>query len=173
MLIKLIVAIDSKKGIGLLNKLPWILKDDMKKFVNLTKGKGNNAIIMGKNTYISIGKPLKERANYIISTTLKDDNNINILRDFKDIQNFDNKFDELWVIGGSQIYKLFLDNDMVDEIYITEIQRDYNCDCFFPDLNLSNWKLIEIKENKTSDGLKFFDKIYKKINIRDQNKDYL
>lgn len=170
MILKLIVAYDSKKGIGLLNKLPWKIKEDMKRFVELTKGKGNNGVIMGKNTYLSIGKPLKDRINYILSSSLKDeDNKINILKEFKEIEKLDKNLDEIWVIGGSEIYNLFLEKEMVNELYITEIEKDYDCDCFFPNLDLNKWKLFQIEENITIDGIKYYNKIYK---IRDQSKGY-
>ena len=172
MILKLIVAYDCKKGIGLKNNLPWKIKEDMKRFVELTKGKGNNGVIMGKNTYISIGKALRERVNYVLSSSLKDeDNKINILKEFKEIEKLDKNLDEIWVIGGSEIYNLFLEKEMVDELYITEIERDFKCDCFFPNIDLNKWKLIEMKENETIDGIKYKDKIYKRIEIKDQNKD--
>ena len=77
--------------------------------------------------------------------------------------------DEIWVIGGRQIYDLFLKNNMIDELYITEIEKDFECDCFFPNIDLNRWSLIEIEENETIDGIKYYNKIYK---IRDQSKDY-
>ena len=172
MIYKLIVAYDCKKGIGLLNKLPWKIKEDMKRFVELTKGKGNNGVIMGKNTYLSIGKPLKDRVNYILSSSLKDRDNINILKEFKEIDKLDKNLDEIWVIGGRQIYNLFLEKDMIDELYITEIEEDFKCDCFFREIDLNKWKLIEIEEKETIDGKKYKDKIYKRIKVKDQSRDY-
>ena len=127
---------------------------------------------MGKNTYISIGKALRERVNYVLSSSLKDeDNKINILKEFKEIEKLDKNLDEIWVIGGSQIYNLFLEEEMIDELYITEIEEDFKCDCFFREIDLNKWKLIEMKENETIDGIKYKDKIYKRIEIKDQNKD--
>ena len=72
--INLIVAICNNNGIGINNTLPWKVSSDLKKFRNLTQGKGNNAIIMGKNTWNSIGsKPLVKRDNLILSTSLEID----------------------------------------------------------------------------------------------------
>ena len=166
MIFKIIVAFDCKKGIGINNKLPWNIKEDMKRFVELTKGKGNNGVLMGKNTYLSIGKPLKDRVNYILSSSLKENDNINILRDYKEIEKLDKNLDEIWIIGGSEIYNLFLKDKILSELYITEIDKDYECDCFFPDIDFNKWKLREIEENKTKDGIKYYNKIYESINYR-------
>jgi len=178
MLYKIIVATDINKGIGLQNKLPWNIKEDMSKFVNLSKGKGNNAIIMGKNTWESLpNKPLKDRYNIVLSTTLEDSDKFTktkFLNNIDDIIKFcDNKFEEIWIIGGEQIYKLFLEKNLIEEIYITEINKDYNCDRFFPELSKTNWKLIKSEnvkiENDTNFKVNNFrvtnlcNKIYKKI----------
>ena len=71
--INLIVAICNNNGIGYKNTLPWKIPTDLKKFKKLTQGKGNNAIIMGKNTYESIKKSLPNRDNLILSTQLEID----------------------------------------------------------------------------------------------------
>jgi len=145
---KLIVAFDINRGIGLKNNLPWKIKEDMQKFVNLSKKNGKNAIIMGKNTWLSLSnKPLKNRYNIVLSTTL--DKNIilpetTIFNNIDDIIKFcNNKFEEIWIIGGEKIYNLFLEKDLVDEIYITHIEKAYNCDTFFPELSNEKWNLIK------------------------------
>ena len=77
---KLIVALDNKNGIGKNNKLAWNHSCDLKYFSKLTKGNGNNCIIMGRNTFNSIGKHLPGRANIILSKSLTADN-VNIFLD--------------------------------------------------------------------------------------------
>ena len=67
---KIIVAMDKKNGIGLNNALPWKFKKDMHFFREMTKGDGNNAIVMGKNTYLSINNKLPDRDNLVLSTSL-------------------------------------------------------------------------------------------------------
>ena len=67
---KMIVAMDLKNGIGKDNKLPWHYKEDLRYFSLMTKGQGNNAIIMGRKTHESIGKILPKRDNLILSSTL-------------------------------------------------------------------------------------------------------
>ena len=150
----LIVAFDNNRGIGRENKLPWHFPEDLKYFSKLTRGNGNNAIIMGKNTWESIpNKPLKERDNLILSTTLdieentpknsyvKSFNSIDKLEDFCNNQ----KYDEVWIIGGSKIYNLFIDQNKIKYIYATLIDKKYECDCFFPALR--DWTITNEDDN--------------------------
>lgn len=136
----LIVAKDKKNGIGKGNELPWHYPEDLKYFSKTTKSKGLNinAVIMGRKTYESIGRALPQRVNYVLSRSLKRENvdkQINLFDDFeellKDLEK--NQFNECWIIGGAEIYNLFLEKtDLINEIYITKINKDYNCDTFFP-----------------------------------------
>ena len=116
-LYNIIVAHDNNNGIGKNNSIPWYLSEDLQRFAKLTKGNGNNAIIMGKNTWLSLpNKPLKDRDNLILSnklniekntpknTYIKSYNNIKELEAYCESQ----KYDEIWIIGGSQIYKTFI-----------------------------------------------------------------
>lgn len=130
---KLIVATDEKSGIGKNNKMPWKNSSDLKYFSKLTKGAGNNAVVMGKNTYLSIGKPLPGRENIVLSTSLNPDNeilvfsNIGLLLEYLEKSYIKN----VWVIGGGQVYKEFMNVNLVTEIYKTCIKGIYDCDTFF------------------------------------------
>ena len=74
---KLIVAVSKNYGIGIKNELPWNITEDLKHFSKTTKGNGNNAIVMGRNTWDSFnGRHLKKRDNLILSTSLNIDNRI-------------------------------------------------------------------------------------------------
>lgn len=179
----IIVAQSKNKGIGLNNNLSWKIKSDLQKFYKLTKGNGNNAIIMGKNTWNSLNnKSLKFRDNLILSTTLNfttiSDNNyltttfnsITKIIEFCKNKNYDN----VWIIGGEKIYKVFLNyENIVNNIYLTQIDKDYECDTFFPDIDNKKFKCIEMKThilNTTYNeyneymGCLVWDKIYKRIN---------
>ena len=133
---KLIVALDNKNGIGKNNKLAWNHSCDLKYFSKLTKGNGNNCRIMGRNTFNSIGKHLPGRANIILSKSLTADN-VNIFNNIYNIFSYLKlkNYDEVWVIGGLQIYNLFLEEKIIDELFITYINFDYKCDIFFPKLS--------------------------------------
>ena len=173
MFVNIIVAYTNNKGIGKNNSLPWKIPSDLKKFKNLTTGNKKNAIIMGKNTYLSLNKKsLPNRDNLILSTSLMinniDDNN-NITRSFKNeikLKEFlyDKKYDELWVIGGENIYDLFLNKTnifVVKNIYVTLIDDEIECDTFFPIIDNNKYSFMSKAIHSSNDSKhKLYDIIY-------------
>jgi len=181
--INIIVAYCKNNGIGLNNKLPWKIKSDLKKFYSFTKGNGNNAIIMGKNTWNSLNcKPLKNRDNLIISTSLdfeKTYTNNEIIKTFKNIENIlsfcqNKNYDDVWIIGGEKIYSSFLNNielsRLINKIYVTNLEYEYECDTFFPKFNnkfkciLKKTHLLDKNYNEFNDYIDFnvWDEVYVK-----------
>lgn len=176
--INVIVAMCKNKGIGFNNKLPWgYISKDLLNFKKLTIGKGNNAIIMGKNTLLSLPNgPLKSRTNLILSKTINDDeiiewkkkyfdknieffNNLNKLDDY--LKN--NIFDDIWIIGGEQIYNLYVRSKIVKKIYITYIDHEYKCDTFFPDIKFHNFISKTLSYNtidENNNSINVYDIIY-------------
>ena len=150
----LIVALCKNNGIGINGNLPWRIKEDLAHFSKLTKGKGNgnNAVVMGRNTYDSLPKHyLDKRDNFIISSTLFMDEEtsggekiktfktiIEIINYLQDISvNFNSKkYDDIWIIGGSSIYDQFIEMGLIDKCYITYIDKEYKCDTFFNHMNI-------------------------------------
>jgi thymidylate synthase len=143
-----IAAVDSNNGIGKDNRIPWDCPEDMKHFRETTTG---GIVIMGKTTYDSIGKPLPNRMNCVISLTMlspADESNIMVFRDPLScvkwcqknrtiITGNENdipikKVRDIFVCGGASIYKWFYDNDLVSREIITHIVGDYHCDTYFP-----------------------------------------
>jgi dihydrofolate reductase len=168
--INAIVAMSANKGIGLDNKLPWKCKDDITRFKHLTIGNGNNAIIMGKNTWNSVGV-LPRRHNFILTTT----QNFSYVKNFYLVKTFHsisellafskNCYDNLWVIGGSQIYKSFLEQHLIDSFYITLISKNIHCDTFMCPLPNYFLKQELTMSNELFDGQHPIYYInYKKIN---------
>lgn len=148
MKINLIVAHCKSRGIGLCGSLPWYIKKDFTHFYKTTIGHGNNAIVMGRKTWNSLNnKPLKDRLNFIISRNQTEVDKINFLglnnvKAFTSIDDLLNCIDcyflsELWIIGGSQIYNEFITNYsfIIDNCVITYIDREIDCDVFFPELS--------------------------------------
>ena len=148
MTFKLIVAVCKNYGIGINNTMPWNIKEDLNFFSKTTKGNGNNAIVMGRNTWNSFnGRYLKKRDNLILSTSLKIDNNDNneIIKSFSNIDNLiefikKKKYDDVWIIGGETIYKKFIELNLINECFITFIDNTYKCDTYFPFELIKNWK---------------------------------
>ena len=148
MIFKIIVAYDLQYGIGNDNKLPWNIPSDLKRFSQLTRGQGNNAVVMGKNTWESLPKkPLHKRDNLILSTTLDleiGEPKNSYVKTFPDIMALDKfcqeqKYDTVWIIGGSNVYEQFIEHVRLKQIYVTRIHNKYDCDTRFPDM--SSWKL--------------------------------
>jgi dihydrofolate reductase len=134
---KLIVALDNNYGIGKNDKIPWHCNEDLKYFSKLTRGEGNNCVIMGRKTYESIGCELKNRKNIVLSKTKTIESSSDNLIIFDNIDKINvylnhNKFDSVWIIGGESIYREYLNRELINEIYITNIVGNYDCDSFFP-----------------------------------------
>lgn len=134
-MIKLIVAHCKNRGIGYKNSIPWNHPADLRYFAKVTKGSGNNAIIMGANTYRSIGRTLPNRHNIILSSTLKNPS-LTIFTSLEDALHSCKllKMETIWIIGGEKVYKEVLEKNIVSEIHISVIKEDYECDAFFPEL---------------------------------------
>lgn len=163
--INAIVCMDKKGGIGKNNKLPWKFKNDMKHFKKTTIGIGNNAIVFGKNTWNSVGF-LSNRDNFILSSKLNIDETKNnqIIKTFENIQLLLNylkmkNYDEIWIIGGSKIYKKFLELNLLNHIIITQINNIYDCDVFFPKITNNFFIINEQILQKNEFDTKPFSKI--------------
>lgn len=130
--INLIVARSKNNVIGNDNKLLWNLSDDLKRFKELTSKGNKNAIIMGRKTYESIGKALPGRTNVVITRNrdLKTNNCIvvnSIAEAIKKVIDHDNIF----IIGGSQIYKQSIESEIIDRAFITEVDIEIEGDTKF------------------------------------------
>jgi dihydrofolate reductase len=146
---KLIAAVCKGGGIGKNNTLPWKIKEDMIHFSKLTRGNGNNAVVMGRKTWESLPRgALIGRDNIILSNTMVMDENIAGNHVVKTCQSIDDvnkfclskKYDLVWVVGGTAVYKIFLETGLVDVCAITYIDKEFSCDASFPQLD-KTWKL--------------------------------
>jgi dihydrofolate reductase len=136
MKISLIVAMASNRVIGINNQLPWHLSADLKRFRQITMG---SPIVMGRKTYESIGRPLPGRTNVIISRdpAYKQEGCL-VFNDIETaIESCGQKFQEIFVIGGSELYKAMLSR--ADALYVTLINKEFSGDAFFPEIDTRNW----------------------------------
>ena len=139
----MIVAMDEDGCIGHQGDLPWRLKSDMQRFKSLTEADGFNAVIMGRKTWDSLPdsfRPLPERINIVMSR------DINWSHDEAEVALYHGRAieiayaegcDECWVIGGAQIYEMFIDR--VEEIHVTTVHTSGSGDVKFPDWNRNEW----------------------------------
>ncbi len=144
MVVSLIVAVSENKVIGKDNDLVWHLPTDMKFFKDTTKG---HFVIMGRRNYESIPhkyRPLPKRTNVIV--TRQDDYKaegclvVNSIEDALKLA-YEAGENEPFVIGGGQIYKYAIDNNLIDRIYLTRVHTEIDGDTFFDDLD-DSWKLV-------------------------------
>lgn len=142
--ISIIAAIGGNNIIGLKNALPWNLPADMEHFKQLTKGK---PIIMGQKTFESIGKPLIDRTNIILTLDKNfTPSGCHIAHSIKEALEIVKNSKEVMICGGESIYRQFL--PLADRIYLTLIEGDFEGDAFFPEFDRSSWKEVERIENK-------------------------
>lgn len=140
MVISMIVATGRNNEIGRNNELMWHLPEDFRWFVKQTKHK---TIVMGRNTMNSLGKPLKNRRNIVLSSK-----NTNIIEGFEYWINLESVIailqgqeEELMIIGGAQLYRYAL--EYADRLYITRVDAVFDdADTFFPVLDSVQWELI-------------------------------
>lgn len=156
----IIVAIGKNNEIGKNNQLLWHIPEDLKKFKKITQGK---TVVMGKNTFKSIGKTLPDRNNIVLSKNLHNINNkknLEICDDFsKIVEKYKNSDEEVFIIGGAQVYKKALELGIVEKLYISHIDFSVDeTDTYFPEIDYNVWKKVEEEEYE---GWKFC--IYKKV----------
>lgn len=144
----IIVGYDKNRAIGAHNQLPWAgkMKTDMKRVRELTTG---NAIIMGRNTYDSIGRALPNRQNIVITHRPFRKDSVTVVKSLSEAYAAVDDDKDVYIFGGSQIYELALDT--VDRIYATEIDTEIaSADTYFPLLDQAKWQEMT-REHHASD----------------------
>ena len=147
-MITVIAAIATNNALGKDNDLIWHLPADLKRFKKVTTG---HYIIMGRNTYESIGKPLPNRTTIIITR------NKNYFKEGCLIANSLEQAIEMskeeanvFIIGGAQIYKETIAKDLAQQLDITMVHKDFEADVYFPEIDFKIWKEVA-RENFKAD----------------------
>lgn len=158
-MISLIVAHDVNRVIGLNNKMPWHIPNELAYFKKQTMGK---AIVMGRNTLESIGRPLPGRLNIVITRnkSYKFDG-VSVVHSIEEaIETGRSHHEEVMVIGGEQIFKEVL--PFADLMYVTLIQQSFEGDTFFPPYE-DEWEVASSSEMQiTDEGIKYTYLMYKR-----------
>jgi dihydrofolate reductase len=142
--ISIIVAIANNWAIGKDNQLLWHISRDLQRFKKITLG---HQVIMGKKTYESLPfRPLKNRTNVVI-TDNPDDKFVGCITIYSIQQALDlcNDAEESFIIGGGSVYKQFL--PYANKFYLTRVHKDFEADTFFPEIDFSEWKLVECEDH--------------------------
>ena len=156
-MLSIIVAKAKNNIIGKNNQLIWHLPEDLKRFKKLTSG---HTIIMGRRTFESLGKVLPNRKHVILCNDAEmniDDENVEILEDISMLDKYINSDEENFIIGGATIYKLLMPK--ANKMYITEIDRDFEGDVSFPEIDMNIWKVTS-KEPGPKDNINDFSYSY-------------
>lgn len=155
--LSMIAAIGKNNELGKNNDLIWNIPNDLKFFKEKTIGK---TVVMGANTFHSIGKPLPKRTNIVI--THQNIDKVLIYRSIREfLMDYKNKTEEVFIIGGASIYKEFI--DYASNLYLTEIDAsDKEADTYFPKFNKQLYEKIILDENEEN-GIKYIHTLYKKI----------
>ena len=144
MIISHLVALSNNFVIGVNNDLPWKLKKDLQHFSTYTQ---NKAIVMGRKTYESIGRPLPNRKNIVISSSLESQEDLEVVPNLNQAievasqWNKDNSAgEEIVLIGGGYVFEE--SKNIVNKLVLTRVECEINGDVFYPQIDLSDWKEI-------------------------------
>jgi len=139
--ISIIVAVDANNGIGKDNDLLTFIPGDLKRFKEITTG---HPVIMGRKTLESLPKgPLPNRTNIIITGSETKFDGCVTVNSIQEAIDACPEGEESFIIGGGKIYEQFL--PIADKLYLTVVEKEFEADTFFPEINFDNWKL-ESKE---------------------------
>lgn len=154
----IIAAIGKNRELGKNNDLIWHLPNDLKFFKEVTNGK---TIIMGRKTFESLPKMLENRKHVVLSSSNNFPSEVKVYNNFNDLLNdYKNSDEELFVIGGQSIYKLFI--DIATRLYLTEIDAECSsATVYFPSFDKSLYNKEELKENEDN-GIKYKHVLYMK-----------
>lgn len=158
-MISLMVAHDPNRVIGKDNQLPWHIPEDLAYFKKHTVGKG---MVMGRNTYESIGRPLPKRRNIVVTRNPSYKiEGADVVRSLEQaVKIAEEVHEEVMVIGGEQIFRTVL--PIADRLYITLIKKPFEGDTFFPEYG-DEWKLVSESEEYLSNGIPFSYLVYERF----------
>tara|TARA_B100000497_G_scaffold19157_1_gene22669 strand:+ start:868 stop:1353 length:486 start_codon:yes stop_codon:yes gene_type:complete len=143
MIISHLVAVSNNNVIGKDNDLPWKLKKDLLHFKNYTVGK---TILMGRKTFESIGKPLPNRNNFIVSTTLQNVNGAEVFKSLDSAIKNVSPGEEVVIIGGGYLFRESI--NFFNKLVLTQVDCVIDGDIFYPEVNLDQWTLEQSEDFK-------------------------
>lgn len=156
-MIKILAAIDQKRGLAKGNSLPWNLPNDVKRYRELMKTEGGNVLI-GRTTYMQMKNVLGDNKVFLATTSIDSMNGVEIV---KDINNFLSEYKgDLWVIGGAKVFEDSL--PYVNELMLTRIDGDFDCNVFFPEFE-DKFEEYSKEEPITENGITYQFVNYRRI----------
>lgn len=146
MIVSQIAAMSENHVIGKDNKLLWHLPNDLKHFKNTTSG---HTVIMGRKTFDSVGKPLPKRRNIVVTRQAITIEGCEVVNSVEAALALCKGEDEVFIVGGAEIYKLSL--HLTDRIYLTIIHEQFEGDSFFPEISKTLWKEVAHQDHEPDD----------------------
>ena len=143
MTVSIVVAISQNHAIGKDNKLLWYLPKDLKHFKEITTG---HTVIMGRKTYESVGKPLPNRRNIIITRQQVKIEGCEVVNSVEAALALCKDEAEVFIVGGAEIYRQAL--HLTDRIYLTLIHENFEGDTYFPEISADFWKETERQDHE-------------------------
>lgn len=150
MTVTIVVAIAENYAIGKNNQLLWHMPADLKHFKNITTG---HTVIMGRKTYDSVGKPLPNRRNIIVTRQDIKIEGCEVVKSIEDALALCANEDEVFIVGGAEIYKLAMSK--TDRIYLTIIHHSFDADTLFPEIDYMEWKETAREDHRPDERNKF------------------
>lgn len=157
--VAMIVAMAKNRIIGVNGKLPWYLPEDLKFFKRMTQAK---PLVMGRKTYASIGKPLPNRLNIVVTRDTSFQaagtrvcHDLSAALELADQQATIEAAEEIMVMGGGEIYRQAL--PFAQRLYITEVDIDVDGDAAFPEFSLDDWREVQRVAGKPAEGQPRYD----------------
>ena len=158
MIISHLVALSNNFVIGVNNDLPWKLKKDLQHFSAYTQ---NKAIVMGRKTFESIGRPLPNRKTIVISSSLESQESLEVVPNLNQAIEVANQWnkdnsaeEEIVLIGGGYVFEE--SKNIVNKLVLTRVECEIDGDVFYPQIDLSDWKEIS-RESYKSDSENEYD----------------
>ncbi|WDF54120.1 dihydrofolate reductase [Mucilaginibacter sp. KACC 22063] len=136
MIVSAIVAVSTNNAIGKNNQLLWHLPADLKHFKQITTG---HTVIMGRKTFDSVGKPLPNRRNIIVTRQTIQIEGCEVVSSVEAALALCASEDEVFIVGGAEIYRLAM--PLTNRIYLTRVHKDFEADTFFPEIDENDWKI--------------------------------
>ncbi|XP_023946094.2 dihydrofolate reductase [Bicyclus anynana] len=180
--LNLIAAACENMGIGANGTLPWKLKTEMAYFTTMTTKVSDdnktNAVIMGRRTWDCIPvkyRPLINRVNIVLTHQVdaikeKAPDGVIVVPSLDEAISYIESRDDIestWVIGGSSIYKAAMEHPNCGKIYLTEIQKSFTCDTFFPNIDKQQFHLVDEEEvpgeRQVEGDISYFFRVYRRL----------
>jgi len=144
--INIVVAIAANNAIGKNNKLLWHLPKDLKHFKQLTTG---HTVIMGRKTFDSVGKPLPNRRNIVVTRQNIQIEGCEVVNSLDAALESAKGEAEVDIVGGAEIYRQAM--PLTNFIYLTIVHQDFEADTFFPEIDKNQWQEIDREDHQTDE----------------------